>query len=296
MFLILIDAYFKWPEVHIMTNITAKSTIEKCKQIFAAFGLPRTIVTDNGRTFISHDFQQFLKLNDIRHKLTSPYNPATNGQAERFVQTLKRSLQRMNCNPTNVNLALSKLLLQYRSMSHALTNKSPAEMFLGRQLYTRLDLIRPTQENTKENTANQNTTNKSFVNEERVACRNYLGQEKRKFGFVKKLGKLHYKVKLDDGRSWIRHVNQIRGIGENTPIVNNSQNNNFYWNIPETNDKNQDIDPQAENAQPPNKVQIDAPAISQAEQCQEAEPIQQTPRRSTRPKRKPKYLTEFVAK
>lgn len=152
MFLILIDAYSKWPEVHIMTDITATSTIEKCKQIFATFGLPQVIVTDNGRTFISHDFQQFLKLNSVRHKLTSPYNPATNGQAERFVQTLKQSLKRMNCNPRNVNVVLSKLLLQYRSMLHALTNKSPAEMFLGRKLCTRLDLIRPIE----TITANQN--------------------------------------------------------------------------------------------------------------------------------------------
>lgn len=122
--------------VHIMSDITITSTIEKCKQIFAAYGLPQVIVTDNGRTFTSHDFQLFLKQNGIRHKLTSL---ATNGQAERFVQTLKQSLKRMNCNPRNVNVALNQLLLQYRSMSHAFTNKSPAEMFLGRKLYTRFN-------------------------------------------------------------------------------------------------------------------------------------------------------------
>ncbi|XP_029155330.1 uncharacterized protein K02A2.6-like [Nylanderia fulva] len=105
------------------------------------------------------------------HKLTSPYNPATNGQAERFVQTLKQSLKRMNCNPRNVNVALNQLLLQYRSMAHAFTNKSLAEMFLGRKLYTRLDLIRPIE----ENKANKNTTEKVFKNKERVAYRNYSG-------------------------------------------------------------------------------------------------------------------------
>lgn len=81
MFLILVNAYSKWPEVHIVADITAKTTIEKCRQMFAAFGIPQTIVTDNGRTFISHNFQQFLKLNGVKHKLTSPNNPASNGQA-----------------------------------------------------------------------------------------------------------------------------------------------------------------------------------------------------------------------
>lgn len=84
MFLILVVAYLKWPEVHIVTDITAKTTIEKCRQMFAAYDLPQTMVTDNGRTFISHEFQQFLKLNGIKHKLTFPYNPAINGSYKRL--------------------------------------------------------------------------------------------------------------------------------------------------------------------------------------------------------------------
>lgn len=207
------------------------------------------MVTDNGRTFISHDFQQFLKLNGIKHKLKSPYNPATNGQAERFIQTLKQSLRRMNCNSSNINLALSKTLLQYRSMSHALTNKTPAELFIGRKLWTRLDLIRPTKE---ESIVNQYKTKRFFEYEERVACRNYTVGGKWKFGKVtEKLGKLHYRIRLDDGRSWTRHINQMRPIGENTPIVGNFQNDNFYWNVPETHEVEQDNIPQLENVQQP---------------------------------------------
>lgn len=136
-----------------------------------------------------------------------------------------------------------------------------------------------------------------FGNEERVACRNYSGREKWEFGkIIEKLGKLHYKIKLDDGRSWTRHANQIRRIGENTPIINNAQNDNFYWSVSETDEEDQNNDPPAENIQPPNEIQIDAPAPQQAEQRQEAKPIQQTPRHSIRSKRRPRYLAEFVAK
>lgn len=39
-FLILVDAYTKWPEVHIVNNITAETTIMKCREIFSRFGLP----------------------------------------------------------------------------------------------------------------------------------------------------------------------------------------------------------------------------------------------------------------
>lgn len=68
-FLVLVDAHTKWPEVHIMKNITAQNTINKCREIVANFGLPQSLVSDNGRTFISNEFQNFLKSNGIRHKL-----------------------------------------------------------------------------------------------------------------------------------------------------------------------------------------------------------------------------------
>lgn len=51
---------------------------------FAAYGLLQVIITDNGRTSVSSEFQQFLRMNGIKHKRTSLFNPATNGQVEFF--------------------------------------------------------------------------------------------------------------------------------------------------------------------------------------------------------------------
>ncbi|KAK9729720.1 hypothetical protein QE152_g15801 [Popillia japonica] len=54
---------------------------------------------------------------------------------------------------------------------------------------------------------------------ERVEARDYIHCDKWELGRVeKKLGKLHYLIKLDDARIWKRHIDQIRSIGENTPI------------------------------------------------------------------------------
>ena len=60
MFLVTVDAHSKWLDVQIMSSITALKTIEKLRQVFATHGLPYKIVTDNGPTFISHEFKQFL--------------------------------------------------------------------------------------------------------------------------------------------------------------------------------------------------------------------------------------------
>jgi len=54
---------------------------------------------DNGRSFHNPEFTQFLKINGITPKYTvcvnTPYHPSTNGQAERFIQTMKNSLRKM---------------------------------------------------------------------------------------------------------------------------------------------------------------------------------------------------------
>lgn len=213
-FFILVDSFTKWPEIHVVKNINSVTTIEICRKIFATYGLPQYFVSDNGKAFISKEFTDFLKVNGITQKLTAPYHPATNGQAERYVQTLKNSLKRMRTTYANVQSALQQLLMQYRNTPHAKTGVSPAETLFSRKLRTRLDLLRPVISKEREHTP-------PFIFEEgkRVSCRNYTGNVKWIFGkILKQLGDLHYEILLDDGRVWKRHVNQVRPIGENTPV------------------------------------------------------------------------------
>ena len=83
MLLIVIDSYSKWIEVHEMPNITSGAAIDKMRSIFASYGLPEDLVSDNGPQFASEDFDFFLKRNRIKHTLIPPYHPASNGAAER---------------------------------------------------------------------------------------------------------------------------------------------------------------------------------------------------------------------
>lgn len=75
MFLLLIDAHSKWMEVHPMASITAKATTECLRNIFAQFGLPEKLVSDNSPTFVSAEFKDFLQQNGIKHSTTFPYHP-----------------------------------------------------------------------------------------------------------------------------------------------------------------------------------------------------------------------------
>lgn len=67
-FFVFVDVFSKWPFVHIVKDITAKTTILKCKKIFSEFGVPKIMVMDNGRNFRSAEFVQFLKTNGITPK------------------------------------------------------------------------------------------------------------------------------------------------------------------------------------------------------------------------------------
>ena len=60
--------------------------------MFATHGLPEMLVTDNASYFTSQEFQDFAKLNGIRHVTSAPYHPAPNGLAERAVQTVTKLL------------------------------------------------------------------------------------------------------------------------------------------------------------------------------------------------------------
>ena len=65
-YFIIVDAHSKWPEVFEMTSTTTLKTIDILRQVFAAYGLPDQLVSDNGPQFSSEEFQLFLKCNGIK--------------------------------------------------------------------------------------------------------------------------------------------------------------------------------------------------------------------------------------
>ena len=113
MFFLVIDAYSKWLEVHIMKSTTSTATIEKLREIFAIHGLPDTIVSGNGSIFISNEFEEFMKKNSIKHIKVAPYHPASNGQAERAMRAFKEGFQKMKSG--SIQTKLSQFLLSYRT-------------------------------------------------------------------------------------------------------------------------------------------------------------------------------------
>ncbi|CAB0007830.1 unnamed protein product [Nesidiocoris tenuis] len=141
--LILVDATTKWMEIIPMTVTTASKTIDVLREIFCRFGLPKTIVSDNGPQFKSHEFSKFCSDNNIKHVTSSPYHPLTNGLAERAVRSFKERIKASRNDSGSLQLKVQKFLISHRNAIHSTTGRSPAALMLGRNIRTRLDLIRP---------------------------------------------------------------------------------------------------------------------------------------------------------
>ena len=140
--LIVIDAHSKWIEAVPVPSTSSAATIKVLRNLFAASGIPDLIISDNGTSFTSDEFKQFIHRNGIRHWTSAPYHPATNGLAERAVQVIKSGLRK---NPSgDMDLRLARILFKYRNIPHGVT---PAELLLerkpGRKPRTHLDLLHP---------------------------------------------------------------------------------------------------------------------------------------------------------
>ena len=225
-FLVIVDAHTKWLEAHIVPSLAAIPVIQRLRSVFAQFGIPQTIVTDNGATFCSAKFQQNLESNGIEHLKSAPYHPSSNGLAERAVQTFKQGLQKL----TEGSLfdRLSRFLFAYRNTPHGTTGASPSQLMFGRPMRSCLDLLRPNiaakvikkQEYQKQYHENEKTPIQ-FESGHKVYIKNLSGSGPRWLpGTVSRLvGKLFYEVSTEEGATMKRHKNQLRPRTELTAVL-----------------------------------------------------------------------------
>jgi hypothetical protein len=211
MFLIVVDAYSKWPEVIPMKDTTSARTIEVMRSLFATWGLPKQIHTDNAQQFVSTEFQHFLKMNGVNHTTSPVYHPSSNGQAERFVQTFKRALKAMKSDPGSLKKKIACFLLTYRTTVNGTTGEIPAMLMTGRRLRTRLDLIRPTPKETKTKSGQRE---RRFETGQKVWTRDFRANQPKWIPaeIESNVGTVMYNVKVKTANgvaTWRRHVDQL---------------------------------------------------------------------------------------
>ena len=106
-YLLVVDYHSRWIEISRLERTTAECVIAHTSSIFARYGIPEVVVSDNGPQYTSTRYAKFAKDYGFLHFTSSPYHPQGNGEAERAVQTVKNLLKKVD-DPY-------KALLAYRS-------------------------------------------------------------------------------------------------------------------------------------------------------------------------------------
>ena len=68
--------------------------IAAAKELFATYGIPDTVISDNGPCFSAVPFQEFAARYGLVYTTSSPRYPRPNGEVERAVRTVKGLLKK----------------------------------------------------------------------------------------------------------------------------------------------------------------------------------------------------------
>ena len=114
MFLLVVDSHSKWLEVEILPiKVSYERTIQCLRSLFASYGLPDQLVSNNGPQFVSHVFKQFTRNKGVKHIRTSPRHPASNGAVGQFVRTFEDIFKTGRQDPGDLKQKLDRFLFSY---------------------------------------------------------------------------------------------------------------------------------------------------------------------------------------
>ena len=130
--LIVVDDFSRYPEVEIMSSLTAKVVIHKLEGLFARWGTPKIVKSDNGSPFQSAEFANYELLSGFKDHRVTPLWPEANGEAECFMKTVKKAIRAAKVERKDWHLEMYTFLPNYRATPHTSTKVPPATAMIGR--------------------------------------------------------------------------------------------------------------------------------------------------------------------
>ncbi|XP_048759430.2 uncharacterized protein LOC125669029 [Ostrea edulis] len=191
-------------------------------------------------------------------------------------------------------------------MLHVQPRESPAKLFLGRTLSSRLDLVKPNTERDVKSkqfdmASKRGSPLRAFEPGREVIVRDYRRNTKSDWvsGTIsEQTGPVSYRVEVAPGQTWRRHIDQIQEFAANvsasdTPITNDISVNQQPGAIPrqdsQLDSRSQDIRLSSQDSQPPSLEVSTPPQIQQTDQRSEP---RRNPRRTADP---PSRYKDFVS-
>ena len=294
------DYFSNYIEVENLQTTTTRAVCKALKILFARYGVPDTLVTDNGPQFSSAEFVTFTKVWSFEHCTSSPHYPQSNGKAENAVKTTKRLFTK--CRESRQSEY--RALLHWRNTPTEGIGTSPAQRFFGRRCKTLLPMT-PTQLEPQYSTADDARA----LQDQKAKQQLYYDRS------VKDLPPIHkddvvrmclpgqttwtpavcmgqccphsYRVKVD-GREFRRNRRQLIQTREQLPL----EPTVIEQNVATQTDIERETPTEQQVLEPPRLSEPESPSAHTAPDTGMLTP--QPPRRSGRTHRPPDWLTNYV--
>ena len=152
--LVVTDLFTKWVEVFPIPDQTAETcALKLVTEVFARYGCPYSLLTDQGRNWESKLFAEMCQLLQVRKLRTTPGHPQGNAQTERFNRTLMAMVRSFVTRQDDWDLYLGCLAAAYRSSPNETTGMTPNLLMLGREVRMPIDVVFTNAQTEKEVTS-----------------------------------------------------------------------------------------------------------------------------------------------
>ena len=131
--LIILDYFSRYPIVDIMNTKAASSVISRLSSLFASYGFPNSMLTDNCPPWNSTDIKLFFKARGMKHKRITPLWPRFNALTERFMQNINKCIRTSITSKTNWKENLQLMLMSYSNTPHYTIGLAPSTLFFSKQ-------------------------------------------------------------------------------------------------------------------------------------------------------------------
>ena len=184
-FFVAVDLLTKYPLVYPSKRADSDTMCDFLEAVFLMFGVPRVIISDNGKQFVSKNYQELLQKWKIKSETTPYYHPQSN-PAERVIRVIKTSIRAFSSKSHHEwDEHLHEYIAGIRSAVHETTKFTPYFMLFGQEMYLEgnyLPIGDDKIDNTDENVAKPNDTTNRIIQEAKKQI---------------KKAQLHYKEQYD---------------------------------------------------------------------------------------------------
>jgi len=184
--LTIIDVASGFPECVPMRNVDSISVAEALVTIFSRFGIPKQILSDQGRQFISKLMDEVHRMLDIRPVFSSIYHSQSHGKIERLNGTLQTVLRKLcAAKPQEWHRYLPAVMFSIREIPSDRHGFSPFQLLFGRTVRGPVSILREMWENPQLDPDNRNSFQYVLDLKEKLALGANLATENAKISVNK---------------------------------------------------------------------------------------------------------------